>query len=446
LTSFYTKGFEEMGKDNLYQAEASLYAVYCGDDPENAFKFYTSVFGKNYSQTAYLFFLNDKANYLPCKPEPFAEIFSTLNIQTEAMNGCSWEHYMEFIEIIRDVQGRLQPYFKTPISLLDAHSYVWCAHLLKEDLTDQQNKADTTKCENQGIILTELEIKLAEQLLITIRDNNSPVFYSELAAAIDPPMNPRNVGHHIGRVSALCHQLGLPLISAKVVNKETKSAGDGYMSLYSDLGIPTGGKSPQELNLAERKKIVQCKEWYRLEDCLDLHVGMPRPEPQILPVDADTKARELSADERLIQSLQEEPFAETEAHFSYAGKPKDKPEPVVIQGRKTYPRDRGVAINALAHAHFECEIDPNHPTFLRKHSERPYTEPHHLVPVAYQDSFDASLDVEENIVSLCSTCHNHIHYGAGASKLIAQLYDERRSALESAGIYITKEKLLELYE
>ena len=69
------------------------------------------------------------------------------------------------------------------------------------------------------------------------------------------------------------------------------------------------------------------------------------------------------------------------------------------------------AVNVLDHAGFTCEIDPRHPIFIRKHSDKPYTEPHHLIPLAMQDQFDVSLDVEENIISICSNCHNEIHYG-----------------------------------
>lgn len=42
--------------------------------------------------------------------------------------------------------------------------------------------------------------------------------------------------------------------------------------------------------------------------------------------------------------------------------------------------------------------------------------------MAYSDKFKVSLDVEANIVSLCSTCHNHIHYGVGAKDLLTALY------------------------
>ena len=53
----------------------------------------------------------------------------------------------------------------------------------------------------------------------------------------------------------------------------------------------------------------------------------------------------------------------------------------MASGREEYrrdPRDRQTSINALSHAGFHCEIDSNHPTFLRRNSSKPYTEPHHL--------------------------------------------------------------------
>lgn len=104
-----------------------------------------------------------------------------------------------------------------------------------------------------------------------------------------------------------------------------------------------------------------------------------------------------------------------------------------------------MAINALAHAGYVCEVDLTHPTFIRKKSDKKYTEPHHLVPMAFSDEFEVSLDVEENIVSLCSNCHNHIHYGKDADILIKHLYEERKTILESAGIKITLGRLLSMY-
>ena len=74
-----------------------------------------------------------------------------------------------------------------------------------------------------------------------------------------------------------------------------------------------------------------------------------------------------------------------------------------------------------------------------------YTEPHHLIPMAYSDKFKVSLDVEANIVSLCSTCHNHIHYGVGAKDLLTSLYYQRINRLRAVGLDISLEELLQMY-
>lgn len=131
--------------------------------------------------------------------------------------------------------------------------------------------------------------------------------------------------------------------------------------------------------------------------------------------------------------------------YSYSSEVKEVPVAVYIKGNKTYKRDRTTAINALGIADFKCEIDKNHKTFIRKRDGLPYTEPHHLIPMAYQYLFDVSIDIEENIVSLCSNCHNEIHYGDNANKLIEKLFNERKDMLEGKGIYIDLDKLLSFY-
>ncbi len=126
--------------------------------------------------------------------------------------------------------------------------------------------------------LTPLQVQLAEQLLISVLRKEMYVTYSELAERVNPPIHHRNVGKNIGQISILCHELGLPLLSAKVINKNTSLAGEGFYALQQSLGIPTEGKTEVELYQAERKAIRVCKEWYKLEDHLGLKIGMPRPE------------------------------------------------------------------------------------------------------------------------------------------------------------------------
>ena len=111
-----------------------------------------------------------------------------------------------------------------------------------------------------------------------------------------------------------------------------------------------------------------------------------------------------------------------------------------------YKRNPVKAINALKNADYKCEYCNEHKTFIRKGSGLPYTEPHHLVPMKAQKDFNVSLDVENNIVSLCSNCHNLIHYGKDAEIIIKELYDARLTELNDAGIIITLAELLKYYQ
>lgn len=126
---------------------------------------------------------------------------------------------------------------------------------------------------------------------------------------------------------------------------------------------------------------------------------------------------------------------------------RDKPEPTVIRGVLAYPRNRTYALTALNNANHQCEVDSSHTTFIRRADKLPYTEPHHLIPMAMQGRYSVSIDVPENIVSLCSNCHNEIHYGDNAEKLLTRLYEERKEYLKNkAGITITLDELLSYYK
>ena len=96
------------------------------------------------------------------------------------------------------------------------------------------------------------------------------------------------------------------------------------------------------------------------------------------------------------------------------------------------------AVKALKIAGYKCEYNPEDRVFLRKNGKHTYTEPHHLIPISNHADFNDSLDVEENIVSLCSHCHNLLHYGCFADKksVLDKLYKERQKALSDVGILL----------
>lgn len=153
------------------------------------------------------------------------------------------------------------------------------------------------------------------------------------------------------------------------------------------------------------------------------------------------------ADEQLQKSIIDVKIPKHKTKPQYNGTPKAK-EKVSSSSNasEVYPRKQRTALNALEIADFKCEFDPAHRTFIRKRDSMPYTEPHHLVPLEYHDKFDVSLDVEENIVSLCSTCHNQLHYGKDIEIILEPLYNSRQTLLAKAGIVITYNELLKMYK
>lgn len=78
-----------------------------------------------------------------------------------------------------------------------------------------------------------------------------------------------------------------------------------------------------------------------------------------------------------------------------------------------------------------------------------YMEPHHLIPMSMTDYFGVSLDREQNIFSLCSNCHNQIHYGTreDVQRLISKLFLSREQGICSIlGRRITLEEIYQIYK
>lgn len=120
--------------------------------------------------------------------------------------------------------------------------------------------------------------------------------------------------------------------------------------------------------------------------------------------------------------------------IQYIASPEEKKDKQLVAGKYVANRDRSTANKALARARYSCEYDETHELFLRKTQPINYTEPHHLIPLKYDSLFEKSLDVQANIVSLCSHCHNLIHYGADAEIVIRKLWADREEEIKAAGI------------
>ena len=116
-------------------------------------------------------------------------------------------------------------------------------------------------------------------------------------------------------------------------------------------------------------------------------------------------------------------------------------------GNSGFKRDPRVSGAAISKAAYLCEVDAAHISFIARSTKKNFVEAHHLIPLQYQEQFSASLDVLENIIALCPTCHRKLHHGqlGEKNKIILPLQVARAEGLESRGLKISSEKLISFY-
>ena len=120
---------------------------------------------------------------------------------------------------------------------------------------------------------------------------------------------------------------------------------------------------------------------------------------------------------------------------------------------KIIAKNGKITKSALIESKYTCAIDPTHKTFITKNGV-PYMEGHHLIPCTVKNSnefwakFEKNIDCFENIICLCPNCHREVHYGEWncKSEKIRIMLEKQKDKLKSIGVYITEEKLLELYK
>lgn len=129
--------------------------------------------------------------------------------------------------------------------------------------------------------LKDIDREMAEILFDNVINKRGKLTYKEIAEALSKQLG-REINPHYGlrnslvAVSMLCFELGLPLISARVIysgaTTSSQAAGEGFYSFACDLrpeykDLLPGTAWKNELNL-----IRECKNWHRLKEYLD---GVP---------------------------------------------------------------------------------------------------------------------------------------------------------------------------
>jgi 5-methylcytosine-specific restriction protein A len=112
-----------------------------------------------------------------------------------------------------------------------------------------------------------------------------------------------------------------------------------------------------------------------------------------------------------------------------------------------FKRDPRISGRAIYNSGYQCEVNASHLSFLARTTKKNFVEAHHLIPVQFQEKFKFGLDVPENVIALCPTCHRKLHHGqlGDKTKILLPLLSNRSEALKDRGLGITSEQLLSFY-
>jgi hypothetical protein len=127
------------------------------------------------------------------------------------------------------------------------------------------------------IELKDIDKALAAFLLENIQKKRGKPSYSDVAKALSIQLgrkiNPHyNLAVPLGNVSTLCSELGLPLISARVIYSganNLKQIGEGFYPLACELKPEYKGMDPITVWKKELRLIESCSDWSRLQNYLD---------------------------------------------------------------------------------------------------------------------------------------------------------------------------------
>ena len=112
-------------QEDLLRIERCLFALYREQQEESSYNELVDIFGKIYPLLAYLFFLKDRSRYLPIAPTFFDRAFDLLGAEFKTSHKCSWENYLVYISLIRELKTLLAESLDPQATLLDAHSFAW---------------------------------------------------------------------------------------------------------------------------------------------------------------------------------------------------------------------------------------------------------------------------------------------------------------------------------
>lgn len=123
--------------------------------------------------------------------------------------------------------------------------------------------------------MVEIDSKNPELDRYTIRavvkhleNNDEPITYGDLAEAVGEmrgeTMAADGFAHALGRIQGYCKELGLPILPAMVVNKESWLPGPGFMEAYEDVFPGASAVREEVIVKGEQVCCAEREDWQPL--------------------------------------------------------------------------------------------------------------------------------------------------------------------------------------
>ncbi len=231
------------------------------------------------------------------------------------------------------------------------------------------------------IELNNQEKQVAKILLVSINTIGTRA-YGDIAAEVKPAINPHTqLPNMLGNVSILCHERGLPLLSACAVSKDSNMASDGYYRLHCEIFPEAKTRSKIEVWKEELNKIRLWDDWTPLTNYLGIEY-----ETIISP-----KQREAN--------IMEPVFAD---------------EIELVEGEKTQVTINHYERNPIARKkcieHFGCQCGVCGIDFGEMYGKRfeGKIHVHHINPVHLSEG-ETIVDPIKDLIPVCPNCHMIIH-------------------------------------